>query len=88
METRFISTMLLAFCAAIGLLFAQHVRHSFEADAYEQISLILAGLGFAAGALANLQSAMEFAICYFGMLLTLTTLAFAWPEKRSAGGEV
>lgn len=88
METKFECIMLLALCTAIGRLFTEHIRHQFKADVFEQFSLILAELGFAAGTLLNLQSAMEFAICYFGMLLTLTTLLFTWPEKRKADAEV
>lgn len=88
MEAKFECIMLAAFCAAIGLLFAEHIQHHFKADVYEQVTLILSEIGFAAGAFLRLQSTLEFAICYFGMLLTLTALLYTWPEKKKANSEV
>lgn len=88
MESMLKCIMLFVFCAAIALLLTEHLRSQSKADAAERFSLILTELGFTVGAFTSLQSAMVFAACYLGMLLTLFTLLFTWPEKKSENAEV
>ena len=84
MELKLECCMLLAFAGAVALLLMWHIQSGHRADAQERLGLMLAEVGFAAGAFMGLRTTglLEFTISYLGMLLTLTTLAFAWPEKE------
>ncbi len=89
MEMKFECAMLLAFLAAVLVLLVWHVQFHARWDMGERLGLILAEAGFVAGAMLGYRTGglLEFILGYFGMLLTLTTLALSWPDTQENARE-
>ena len=89
METLFECLMITAFCAAIAVQLAKHLRTHSYAGKGELGMLLTMGVGFVIGAVSKAFAVVQWTVMLYvaGAVLSYAALLLVWSEKAKEKGD-